>query len=354
MFNTVPKSIFKLFYLSFVLVGFFSITAVAQEKSGNAPSGKPVLWRDPGDIAARDLTYGPGSVELGPQPPFTFIEEDKGGASPKFRVKDARGVTWNVKLGVESQAETVVTRLIWAAGYFAEESYYLETAEIAGLPKLSRGGEFVTGTTVRGARFEPRRDGVNHGGNWDWRENPFAGTRELDGLKVLMVLLANYDTTPDNNRILSVTNSETGQIESRYVVHDLGATLGRVGGLGGKRTKNDLEDFAASKFVVEVKDGMVEFDYKTRPQKLGLVTTVLSPGYRSNQIDKEKAMRRIPVGSVRWIGTMLSGLTDEQIRIAFRAAGYNDATTEGYTRALRARIDQLTRATPSDIEAVKK
>jgi hypothetical protein len=64
---------------------------------------------------------------------------------------------------------------------------------------------------------------------------------------------------------------------------------------------------------------------------------------RSGQIDKEKAMRRIPVESVRWIAGILSRLTDDQIRSAFRAAGYDETTTGAYSRALRLRIDQLTK-----------
>ena len=52
------------------------------------------------------------------------------------------------------------------------------------------------------------------------------GTRELDGLKVLMVLLANYDTRLENNRVLHQKHPETGEMEARYVVTDIGATLG--------------------------------------------------------------------------------------------------------------------------------
>jgi len=42
-------------------------------------------------------------------------------------------------------------------------------------------------------RFEPRRDNVERGKRWDWSKNPFKGTRELNGLKVMMVLLNNWN-----------------------------------------------------------------------------------------------------------------------------------------------------------------
>jgi hypothetical protein len=162
------KSIFVLFVL---IVGLSPIAAGQEAKKPKTkkplPTGTPILWRDPGDISKRDMQWGPGAADIAPVAPFTFVKEDPTGASPKFSVKDARGVNWNVKFGVEAQSETVATRLVWAMGYFAEEAYYLERAEITNLPRLSRGNEFVSGSVVRGARFEPRRKGVTRGAIWD-------------------------------------------------------------------------------------------------------------------------------------------------------------------------------------------
>jgi hypothetical protein len=89
------------------------------------PAARPIIWKNPGNISKRDLLYGPGSSEKAPTGPFTFVEEDKSGESPKFVVRDARGDLWIIKLGPEAQAETVSTRLVWSVGYFAEEAYYL-------------------------------------------------------------------------------------------------------------------------------------------------------------------------------------------------------------------------------------
>jgi hypothetical protein len=304
-----------------------------------------VLWKNPGDIGRRNLLYGPGSPRLAPVAPFTFIEEDKSGESPKFDVKDARGVTWRVKLGPEAQSETVSTRLVWAVGYFAEEAYYLERAQIVGLPKLSRGREYVGRDTrnVYGARFEPRREEVKRGKDWDWNDNPFEDSKELSGLKVLMILLNNFDARSANNRIFYVRNSE-GELEARYTVSDLGATLGKADGLGGRRTKNNLKDFLSTRFVTGMEnDGrVVDFDYDTRPTKLGMFSIVYPP-YYLGEVKKEKNMRGIPTEHARWIGSLLSQLSDEQLRDAFRAANYNQPTMEGYVRALRERINQLTR-----------
>ncbi|HUQ31690.1 MAG TPA: hypothetical protein VM095_06200 [Pyrinomonadaceae bacterium] len=342
----------KAFILTLVLAAGLSSTVFAQQKKTAAPlpAGKPVTWRDPGDISARDLRFGPGSAELAPLAPFTFVEEIKTGVSPKFKVKDARGVSWSVKMGEEAQAETVATRLVWAMGYFADEAYYFDRVEVPNLPRLSRGQEFVQGKIVRGVRFEPKRKEVRRGATWDWLQNPFLNTREFNGLKVMMVLLANYDTRLDNNQIYTVKHPETGEWEARYIVADIGATFGKVGGLGGKRVKNSLEDFRASKFVVNVENGMVNFDYSTKPKGAGgAFASLFGGGYAKRQANKEKAMKSVPVEHARWIGDMLSRLSDEQLRDAFRAANYDNATMEGFITALRGRINQLTQlpaATP--------
>lgn len=232
-------------------------------------------------------------------------------------------------------------------GYFAEESYYLDRAEILGLPRLSRGRDFVENrNTVRGARFEPRRDNVKRGKTWDWLKNLFVGTREFNGLKTLMVLMANYDTSPQNNRVLTFTDPGTGLQEVRYVVTDLGATLGKVGGLGGRRSKNSLSDYRANRLVKRVHNGFTEFQYRTRPSGLGYLTFIFHPGYWRSQTAKEKAMRRIPTAHVRWIGERLSRLNETQLAEAFSAAGYSEGTARGFITTIRERIAELVRVEP--------
>lgn len=330
------------------------VLALLQPQSVQAQKGKTkseqggtifsnrVLWNDPGKIQSRNLLDGPGSRALAPVPPFTFIKEDKEGESPKLDVRDGRGVLWSVKLGEEAQSETTATRLVWAVGYFAEEAYYFENVKIRKLPKhLSRGDEHVApGDFLVGARFEPRRSHIKRDDTWDWDKNPFKDTKHLSGLKILMILLNNFDAREANNRILYDKRSSTK--EALYYVTDLGATLGRAGGLGGKRTKNNLNDFLSTRFVLGIEDGAVEFDYDTRPSKLGHLSVLYPPYYRG-EVKKEKSMRGIPVEHARWIGTLLSQLTDEQLRDAFRAANYDEEIREGYVRSLRMRIDQLGR-----------
>jgi hypothetical protein len=345
----------KTFILALVLVAGLSSDASAQPPAQGTVVGRPVAWRDPGDISARDLRAGQCATSVAPVAPYTFVAEDKLGASPKFKVRDARGTAWIVKLGEEAQAETVATRLVWAMGYFAEESYYFDRVEVQNLPRLSRGQNFVEGRSgvVRGARFEPRRENAERASQWDWEKNPFVGQREFNGLKVLMALLGNYDIRPENNLVISVKDSQSGETEARYLVSDIGATLGKVGGLGGKRSKNNLEDFRTSKFVVGVENGLVKFDFHTKPKGGGgFFASVFNPGYAKSQAQKERVINNIPVGDARWMGQQLARLSDEQLRDAFRAAEYDNATRDGYVAALRARINQLAQLPAADNAAV--
>lgn len=320
----------------------------------NKDKGTPVLWRDPGNLRNKDLYYGPGSRALAPVPPFKFIKEDKDGKSPKFDVIDARGVKWKVKLGPEAQAETVSTRLVWAAGYNAEESYYLPRAQVNGLKKLSRGQKFVQGESVVGARFEPRRENVERGKRWDWNKNPFKHTRELNGLKAMMAFLNNWDLRK-NSTIIHVKDPKTGKTEALYTVSDLGATLGAVGAIGGRhRSKNNVQDYTRARFVKKVDDkGDVKFDYDIKPKGLGLVT-VLYPPYFFGQRRASNTISKVPARDAAWLGQRLAQLSDEQLNDAFRAAAYDAQTRQAYVRAMRQRIDQMARLSDAGIATTRQ
>ncbi len=57
--------------------------------------------------------------------------------------------------------------------------------------------------------------------------NPFVGSREFQGLKVMMLLLANWDIKDSNNQIIAVKGTD----KDRYIISDLGATFGKTGHL---------------------------------------------------------------------------------------------------------------------------
>ena len=294
-----------------------------------------VIWRDP---------VGTDTPVLRPAPPFRFIEEDFEGDSPKFLALDAAGVRWQVKLGPEAQAETAAVRVMAAAGYFTEDTVLLPRAAISGLDRLKRGREFIdaTGHAIM-ARFEARPETIRRGDTWNWAQNPFTGTRELDGLRTLMVLFNNYDARTANNRVLEVGGG-TGRLERRYVVSDVGASFGRYGGLGGRRTKSDPHGYRTSPFIADVRAGEIRFAYRTRPEGWGRALFVLNPFYVRGELKKEHDMRRVPVAAARWIARRLAGLPPGTLRRAFDDAGYAPDVAATYAEALDARIAALAAA----------
>ena len=152
-----------------------------------------VIWHDRGEVAALDVVSGAGGKDHEPGTDFRFIEESQSGTSAKFVVEDEHGTTWKVKLGQEAKSETAATRLLWAAGYVVDEDYYRPHIRVVGLKRLARGQEFVShGDIVTGVRLERagRREESN---TWSWYDNPFIGTREFNGLRVMMGLINNWD-----------------------------------------------------------------------------------------------------------------------------------------------------------------
>ena len=297
-------------------------------------SGAPaVLWRANG--AAERQRQAP------PAAPFTFVEEDRDGDSPKFLVTDARGAQWQVKLGPEAQAETVAVRLVTALGYFADETYFLRQVDVPGVEALKRGHEYLSGSRVRHARFEGRRATIRRGETWDWSRNPFVGTVELDALRALMVLINNYDARTDNNRILEVRAG--GRTERRYVVTDLGASFGRVGGMGGRRSKNDVDDYRTSPFIASTGHGHVRFAYRTRPEGWAVPVTVFNPFYVAGERKKERDMMEVPLPAARWLAARLQRLPPATMRAAFEEAGYSPDVAAAFFAALNDRITQLSR-----------
>jgi hypothetical protein len=321
-------------FLLLISTGMFAAQKKANKSAKAAGADMPeVIWRDPGDISSLDLIHGIGGVADAPDPNavYTFVEEDMKGTSPKLRVKDAQGVEWKLKMGAEPQAETAATRLLYAAGYFVDEDYYATEVRVAGLPKLKRGENYVKDGAIRSVRLEKKIKGQKDLGNWDWFKNPFIGTREFNGLRVMMSLLNNWDLKEINNDIYEIDG------ERRYVVADVGATFGKTGD-PLTRSKSDVKGFEKSKFIEkEEKGGYVDFVLHSRPP----IFAALDAGNYKERSKMEQITKHVPHDDARWLGERLSHLTDEQIRDCFRSAGYNADEVEEYTQVIKDRIAAL-------------
>jgi len=302
-----------------------------KKRSSSAADLPRVIIRDADDPATLDLFHGIGGTKDAPDPNgrYTFLEEDLEQTQPKFDVKDANGVRWRVKVGPESRAETAATRLVWAAGYFVDEDYYLDELKVQGLPKLHRGGKYVSGGgIVHGARLERKPKNVKVIERWSWFHNPFVGTRELNGLRVMMAFINNWDLPTKNNSIYA----EDGQ--RRYVVSDLGSSLGRTGDyVSGSR--GQAGDYADAKFIDKTTPDTVNFTMRSEP------IPVTAFEFRCCGGSVHPVVEHIPRADARWVGQRLSRLSDEQIRDCFRASGFSPEEVETYLKAVRKRLSEL-------------
>jgi len=329
--KTFIKTLISLFIFSLV----FSSAALAQKKSKKQqarqkqakqqkqekpkPEGKPIMWERV-KISQRDLFYGPGGKAMLPDlSRITFIKEEKGGHNKKYRIKDGAGRTWVAKLGREAQSETAAVRLMWALGYKTEINYLVPTITIPG-----KG-------TFKNVRLEARPDDIERLDEWKWKENPFIGTKEFQGLKIMQVFLTNWDIVDVQNKILQVDGANGKELH--YIISDLGGTFGKLGNnnlpviyrLGRKTNKPSA--YIKTSLVREVENGRVKLSYKGKNRWL---------------------FKDITVEQADWLARLLLQLTDKQIRDAFRAANYSQGDIDTLTKAVKNKISELSRVTSEE------
>jgi len=315
----------KSFTLAFATVALSIGCASSSSLKPAAPADSaapPVLWRDPGPMTSRDLFWGAGAPDRAPQGPFTFVEEDTTGTNPKITVTDARGSTWDMKFDEEVHAEVAANRIVWALGYIVEDQYFVPSGVVSGVRGLTRAAKFVGADgAFQKARFRWRNPAaVRTEEEWTLQRNPFAGSKELSGLYILMTMVNNWDIEgPRNNRVLRAKGPD-GRAERLFLVSDLGATFGRMGGGPfSDHSKWVLDHFKQEPFIEKIDGGMVHLAHD---------------GF-------DPDLDRVPLDHARWFAGLVSQLTPAQLRRAFEAAGAAPAEIDGYTAKLGEKIEQL-------------
>lgn len=289
---------------------------------------KGVLWQDPGDVAGLDFANTAGAPVNLPKPPFTFLREDMSGTQPKIFVKDAAGATWNVKFGNEVRTESFCWRVVRACGYFAEPSFFVASGRFEKAQTLKRGTPSVAADgQFHEARFQLREPDLKFlDDNWRWDRPPFAGTRELSGLKILIMLFANWDNKDGRVGAAAGPNTAVFRVHKPgtpprffYAFTDWGSGLG---GTYPKRSDWRCSDFAAVMPFVKGRgpNDTIVFNYDG----------VIRQGFHS-----------LPRAHVRWLMQYLGRITDAQLAAGIKASGGSEADAACYTKALRARIEEL-------------
>ncbi len=335
MLKNPGRYTFASLFVIAVFVFAASTSQAIQKKKEAVQPGKPVLWADPGAVEKLDFIGGVSGRDKAPKPPFTFIEESDSGTNPKVRVSDANGVRWTAKFGTEVNAETFATRLAWAAGYFVEPAYFIASGKIQNVGKLDRAKAHIQSDgSFRDARFEMQREkGVKKledEESWSWVQNPFTGSKELNGLKVIMMLASNWDNKDlrdvkrGSNTAIYQTPAKSG-LEDRYMVSDWGGAMGKWGGFVS-REKWDCKGFKSQTkdFIKGVKGDLVEFGYS------GQHTSDFKTDIRTSDL--------------KWLLQYVGRITDEQLRAGLQASGAEAEEVECFTQSLRDRINQMKRS----------
>jgi hypothetical protein len=266
------------------------------------------LWIQP--EPGRDLFHGVGGKRLAPDPTakYTVIEIKRGGFSRGYTVTSAGDREWSVKFPPEAGTELVASRILWGIGYHQPPIYLLAnwTAEKATSPNPQLPARF--------REKKPDLHGLDAGDPWSYYQNPFVGTRQMNGLLVLQAMLGNSDLKDAQNVIYSLER-EHERARRWYVARDLGQTFGRTGVIDAPR--GDVEVFEQTPFIRGIDNGRVRLDYRGRHKAL---------------------FDDIRPADVRWICERLATLTDRQWQDAFRAGGIDRPLADRFIRRMKQKI----------------
>ena len=266
------------------------------------------LWVEP--RGTRDLYWGVGGQRLAPDPSATYkvIEIKRGGFSMGLTVEGPGDRKWSAKMPPEAPTEVVASRLLWGVGYHQPPIYYVGKWNADGAPEEN------PQLPARFRESKPDLNGLDSDTAWSYYENPFVGTRPMNGLLVLQVMLGNSDLKDEQNALYTLTEPLEGA-KRWYVARDLGQSFGRTGVLDAPR--GDIKVFEETPFIKGVAGGYVRFDYRGRHAKL---------------------LDRMKPEDVRWICERLQGLTGKQWDDAFRAGGYAPEIADRYIKRFKQKI----------------
>jgi hypothetical protein len=290
------------------------------------------IWHEPSLAEATDLRFGPGGAAGAPAPPYRFVEEHFTGSQPCVAVCDARDRLWRVKWGHEAKPEAFAVRLAHACGYFAEVTHFVAAGSVTDLAELARARQCIADDgSFTDARFELEDRHVRmlfdeH--SWSWNDNPFVGTKQLSGLKIVTMLLSNWDTK-DRRDVARGSNTAIFEVpsrwgsEARYLITDWGGAMGRWGSNIVSRGRWDPAGFEqqTAQFVTDVRDGYVNFGYQ---------------GQRTAEI-----ARGITVEDAAWFYRHAQRITEPAFRQALLACGATPEEAEVFAGSLVERIHQI-------------
>ena len=100
-----------------------------------------------------------------------------------------------------------------------------------------------------------------------------------------------------------------------------------------------MEAYRNARFLSKVTPEYVSFNFPTHPALYRVFDLPTFVG----DLRVRWLGRRIPRQDARWIASLLAQLTPQQIRDAFRAAGYTPEQIDEVSQVLEARISELSK-----------
>jgi hypothetical protein len=333
-------------------------------------------------LSAQDMMRGP-TDDTGPAPGQWTVSRKSTGASPGFTITDSRNVRYFVKFDPPGRpelgtgAETVVTRLLHALGYYVpqvnigtlrRENLVVGSDATVTLPngrrramhgsdideQLRRAhrsedgtyratfseavpGRVLEGFMYQGTRTDDPNDIVPH-------EN----RRELRGLRVFSALVNHTDAKAING--LDTVLTENGRAYVRHYVRDFNAALGSAG-IGLRERRDGYEYLAEVRTAVRA---LPALGFAVRPWMTIEYPDLRGVGrFESKRFVPEEWRPRVPNPAyVRsrpddtfWAARKAMALSDELIRAAVKAGKYVDPRAEQFLGdALIERRDKIGRA----------
>ncbi len=328
----------------------------------------------------------PEQIELGanahPAPAFDgailIVDGKKGGVSPGLIVQDSNGTVWHVKFDqpdypeMQSAAEVITSRLLWAAGYNVPEEWIatlrreqLKIGPKAAVLDSNRRQQPMTESYLDGLlnRVARRPDGsyrVVASRHLDHLKGPFGwnGTRidddndlipheqrrDLRGLRIICAWINHEDIKSDQT--VSRYVEERGRHFLRHYLWDFGSSLGSDGiapkyVTSGHANGFDTREIAGTLLVA----GLHEPHWKSHPLPIAY-PSVGRFGSADFNPDTWKptlpnrAFDNMTDADAYWAAKIIGSFNDDDIRAAVRAGHFSSRDAEDYlVKALAERRD---------------
>ena len=329
-------------------------------------------------IGVRDLT--PDEIRKGPSTiespelhkPWTIISTKIGGTAPGFLIEDARGVKFLLKpdlLGypeMETAADVIVQRLLWAAGYNVPENHvvYFSPNEITVAKNAQIEDQFGTKRPLDRAALDERFRKCEVGKDGRMRAlasrliegkvlggHPQEGTRagdpndripherrrDLRGAQPLFAWLDHADVTEDNT--LDVWVTDAGDASRHYVKHyllDFGKSFGVMALMAHDlRRSHEYRFDYSGMFASLVTMGITERDWEDRsaPPIRGIAlfdAHSYAPGKWRASTQSYLPIQAADARDKFWGSKIMMRFTREHIRAAIEAGRLSDPIAERY------------------------